>query len=439
MAKILIIDDEENIRRSLKSALERRKHSVVTAEDFKAGEKLSDADFDIIFLDVFLPDGNGIDLLKKMLKTNKDRTVVMISGHADIDTAVRAIQAGAYDFIEKPISLDRVLITLDKATEKSRLTDEKEKLSSIIYGELIGNSKQIKKLKSDIAKSAPKTSRFLILGENGTGKELVAHMIHQNSRHKNGSFVTVNCAAMPKDLVESELFGHTAGAFTGATKSRKGRFLEADGGSIFLDEISEMSPAAQAKILRVIESSEITAVGGDRSMTVDCNIIAASNRDLNKMVAENKFRQDLLYRLNVVQFEIPPLRERKNDIGLLAEYFLRRFANETGGEPKTLSDEAMDILKDFNFPGNVRELKNIMERANIYCEKSVIGASDLSLYLPQGKMAAGPDLKTAAENFEIDYIKSALYKSDGNVTEAARRLGIERSHLYKKMNKYGIR
>jgi two-component system nitrogen regulation response regulator NtrX len=438
MAKILIIDDDENIRNSLKSALERRGHSVTTAENYKKGGELSSAGFDVIFLDVILPDGNGIDLLREILNNDGNQTVVMISGHADIDMAVKAIQTGAYDFIEKPISLDRVLITLENATRKNRLAFEKERMSMLLYGDLIGKSEKMKSLKNDIARSAPKASRFLILGENGTGKELVAHMIHRHSQRSDGPFITVNCAALPADLVESELFGHTAGAFTGATKGRKGRFLEADGGSIFLDEISEMSSAVQAKVLRVIESNEITPVGADKALAVKCNIIAASNKDLNGMIREGHFREDLFFRLNVVQFDIPLLRDRKDDIPLLADYFLRRFADETGGETKELTAEALKHLSNYSFPGNVRELKNIMERVNIYCEKSQVGIKDIMPLIPQGQERLTDNLKTASENFEKQYIELALSLADGNVAAAARRLGIERSHLYKKLKKYNI-
>jgi len=439
MARILVIDDEENIRISLKAALERRSHAVVTAANYKQGEQFSKSDFDLIFLDILLPDGNGVDLLEKILKENGNQTVVMISGHADIDTAVKAIQAGAYDFIEKPISLDRVLITVENVSKKNRLSFEKKRISLLLYGDLIGNSTKIKKLKNDITISAPKTSRFLILGENGTGKELVANMIHQYSLYSDGPFISVNCAALPSELVESELFGHITGAFTGAVKDRLGRFVEADGGSIFLDEISEMSQAAQAKILRVIETNQLTPVGSDKPVEIKLNIIAASNKDLKSMISQNNFREDLYFRLNVVQFDIPPLRERTSDIPLLADYFLKRFANETGGDPKSLTPKAVVFLKDYSFPGNVRELKNIMERVNIYCENKVANIADIRPLIPGSGGSTIDNLKSATDNFEKLYIESALTQSDGRVAEAARRLGLERSHLYKKMKKYKIK
>ncbi len=435
MAKILVIDDEENIRSTLKSALDRRGHETVTASDYRQGKEYSRADFDIIFLDVLLPDGNGLDLLKEILAADRRQTVVMISGHADIDMAVEAIQAGAYDFIEKPLSLDRVLITIENATRTSRLLKEKNRLSSLLYGDFIGKSALVNKLREDIARSASKASRFLILGENGTGKELVAHMIHRLGRKPDGPFIAVNCAALPSELIESELFGHIKGAFTGAGKDRKGRFQEANGGTIFLDEISEMSLTAQAKVLRAVETMEIGAVGSDKVTKVDSNIIAASNKDLIKLVNEGKFREDLLYRLNVVQFHIPPLRVRKDDIRILAEYFLMKFANESGTVARRLTESAIDYLREYDFPGNIRELKNLMERVNIYCDRVDIEREDLEPFLPRHSEVISASLKEAVGQFEINYINAAIRRHNGNITEAARELGIERSHLYKKLKK----
>jgi len=437
MARILIVDDEENIRSSLRSALQRRGHDTVTAETFHEGAQFAAAGFDVIFLDVLLPDGNGIDLLKLILARDRRQIVVMISGHADIDMAVEAIRAGAYDFIEKPVSLDRVTITIDNAAKTSSLVSEKNRLLSLLYGEFIGESDRIRKLRSDVAKSAPRTTHFLILGENGTGKELIAHMIHRAGQFSEGPFVAVNCAALPSELVESELLGHTAGAFTGASKSRKGRFLEANNGSIFLDEISEMPAATQAKILRVVETKTLTPVGSDKAIPIACNIIAASNSDLDRMVAEGKFRQDLLYRLNVVQFLVPPLRERKEDIPLLADYFLKRFAAETKTVPKALSDDALGLLASYDYPGNTRELKNLMERVNIYCEGSVILPADLEPLIPYAPGSKTSTLKEAVADFEREYIRAAVARNNGNIAQAARELGLERSHLYKKTRKLG--
>lgn len=438
MARVLIIDDEEQIRSSLKSALERRSHECVTAEDIAQGKQFYKAGFDIIFLDVMLPDGNGVQLLSEILQKNPKQLVVMISGHADVTTAINAIKIGAYDFIEKPLSLDRVLITIDNAMQKENLVSENKRLTTMVYGSFIGESPEIFKLKQDIAKSASRTTRFLISGENGTGKELVAHMIHSHSQFSKGPFVAVNCAALPSELVESELFGHTVGAFTGASKSRKGKFLEAHKGTIFLDEISEMPQDAQAKILRAIETKTIISVGSDKEQKIECNIIAASNKDLLRLVAEGKFREDLLYRLNVVKFQIPPLRERKGDIGLLAEYFLQHFAYETKTTVKTFTPEAKLYLEAFDYPGNIRELKNLMERINIYCDNDSISREDITEILPYVPKIETTNLKDAVSAFEKQQIEASINRHNGNISKTAKELGLERSHLYKKMKKLRI-
>ncbi|MBN2226118.1 MAG: sigma-54-dependent Fis family transcriptional regulator [candidate division Zixibacteria bacterium] len=435
MARILIIDDESEIRRTLKSALDRRGHDTVTAENCAKGQDYITAGFDLVFLDVMLPDGNGLGLLRQIIAQRPEQAVVMISGHADVDMAVDAIRAGAYDFIEKPLSLDRVLVTIDNALGKSRLVSETKRLDSRLYGDFVGRSQHIIKLKADIEKSAAKTSQFLILGENGTGKELVARMIHRCGRTPNGPFVAVNCAALPAELVESELFGHVPGAFTGALKARRGYFLEADNGTIFLDEISEMTMAAQAKILRAIEVREISPVGSDKKVPVSCTIIAASNKSLEQMVQDGTFREDLLYRLNVVQFVLPPLRDRVSDIPILCTYFLQRFAGESGTGEKHLSDEALELLKRYPFPGNIRELKNLMERVHIYCDIDPVGAVDLKALLPKKSPREVVTLKDAVEKFEREYIEEAIARNDGNMSETARQLGLERSHLYKKVKK----
>lgn len=438
MAQILIVDDELNIRKTLKSALDKRDHQVVTAENIKEAQELIKRRFDIIFLDVMLPDGNGIDLLRETLKDSPDQIFIMISGHADVSTAIEAIKIGAYDFIEKPLSLDRILITIDNSLKTETLKTTARSLSDKIYGDFIGQSSSIKKLKEDITRSAPRTTRFLISGENGTGKELVAHMIHANSQFSSGPFVAVNCAAIPSELVESELFGHTAGAFTGAGKARKGKFSEADKGTIFLDEISEMPTEAQAKILRAVETKTINPVGSNESIPINLNIIAASNKDLKSLVANGQFRQDLLYRLNVVQFNLPPLRERKSDIPLLCEHFLTYFARESKNRAKKLTKDAVEFLMAFDYPGNIRELRNLIERINIYIEKEKISREDIESFLPFVPQKSSSSLKEAVAEFEKKQILSAIEKNGGNITNAANQLGLERSHLYKKMKKYGI-
>ncbi len=438
MANILIVDDEASIRETLGPALQRRGHEVVTAASFREGEQFAQAGFDVILLDIMLPDGNGVELLRTILGRDREQSVVMISGHADVETAVEAIRLGAYDFIEKPISLDRVLITIDNATRAASLKGEKDRLASLVYGDFIGEAEAIRQLMTDIKKSAPMATRFLVLGENGTGKELIAHMIHRCSRFAEGPFVAVNCAALPSELIESQLFGHTAGAFTGAGKATKGFFVEADKGSIFLDEISEMPAAAQAKILRVIETRTVTPVGATKAITVEGSIIAASNRDLEKMVAEGHFRQDLLYRLNVVEFKLPPLRERMDDLSLLLEHFLDRFAAETKTSARRLTESALSYLRRFDFPGNARELKNLAERINIYCETQRVSLDDLRNLLPPPPSDQPLTLKDAVSDCERSHIASAIRRHDGNFSRAARELGLERSHLYKKVKKLGL-
>ena len=436
MARVLIVDDEAQIRSSLSGALGRRGHEIVTAASIAEATRFITAGFDIILLDVLLPDGNGLELMNDLLKADSKQTVVIISGHADVDMAVDAIRAGAYDFIEKPLSLDRVLITIDNAVRTRNLVSKNDELTRSLYGEMIGRSDAIGSLKANIRQSAPLTTRFLILGENGTGKELVAHLIHEQSRFSQGPFVAVNCAALPDELVEAELFGHTAGAFTGASAARKGKFTEADHGSIFLDEISEMPLTAQAKILRLIETKIVQPIGSNKEIKIECNIIAASNRELASMAEAGKFRQDLLYRLNVVQYNLPPLRKRIDDIPLLAEHFLDRFADECKSNRKRFADDALDLLSRLPYRGNVRELKNLIERVNIYCNNDIISAEDIKPHLPATSIEpGGKTLRQAVSLFELEFIRSAVMRNGGNMSAAARELGIERSHLYKKLKK----
>lgn len=434
MARILVIDDEENIRRSLKSALERRDHHVVTASTCAEARRFLPADFDLVLLDVLLPDGNGVEVLGEIVGVVSPPPVVMISGQADIDVAVAAIKKGAHDFLEKPISLDRVLVLIDNVTRTRRLRSEKDRLSSRVYGDMIGVSPSIRKLRENVVRVAAMAGRFLITGENGTGKELVAHLIHRSSRFAEGPFVALNCAALPSELVESELFGHLPGAFTGAARRRAGRFAEATGGSIFLDEISEMPPETQAKLLRVLETHQYTPVGGDTDQRFDGNVIAASNRDLEAETSAGRFRADLFHRLNVVALHVPPLRERPDDIRILGEYFLARFAEETGAKPRQLSTEAVEYLRHCPFPGNVRELKNLMERVNIYCDHDPVRVEDVKpLMTTPAATETHLTLKEASRQFELDYIRNTIARCDGNMLQAARELGLERSHLYKKL------
>jgi two-component system nitrogen regulation response regulator NtrX len=439
MARILIVDDEENIRSSLKSALERREHKVVTADSYRQGYEYAQAAFDAILLDIMLPGGNGVDLLKAILKRNPSQTVVMISGHADLETAVSCVRTGAYDFIEKPISLDKLLITLNNALQTDNLREQKDRLTAQVYGDFVGESDAVKQLRNEIRQSAPRATRFLISGENGSGKELAAYMIHEHSRFSQGPFIPVNCAALPRELAESELFGHVKGAFTGAARDRKGRFTQANGGTIFLDEIGETTLEIQGKLLRVIETGELMPVGSDKVAHVNCNTVAATNRDLERMISDGSFRQDLYYRLNVVQFVVPPLRQRKKDLPLLARYFLKRFAAESTAVTDDLTPSAMSFLKAHAFPGNIRELRNLMERVSIYCNKSAADKQDVqSLMTAPSADPIKAELKDAVAQFEADYIAAVLEQNSGNMARSARQLGLERSHLYKKIKKHKL-
>lgn len=435
MPEILLIDDEVEIRATLSAALNRRGFKVQTVINLKQAAEKDLTRFDLILLDLFLPDGSGVDFLEKITSLENHPAVVMISGHAGIETAVKSIQLGASDFLEKPLSLDRVLITIENVLASTNLRKENQDLSERLYGRMIGRSTAIKNLKSEIEQTAPRSQRFLILGANGTGKELAARMIHDRSTFKTGRFVPVNCAALPKDLVESELFGHVKGSFTGAVSDKSGRFAEADRGTIFLDEIGDMSPDTQAKLLRVIESGELRPVGSESIINIDLNIIAATNREISKMVTGGSFRQDLYYRLNVVTLTLPPLRDRRGDVPILLKYFLEQFAEKSGRRPIKLSDDALKYLSDYGYPGNVRELKNIAERISIYVDKSEADLADVKPLIAVSHESDITLLRDAVDGFEANYIKQAIISCDGNMSEAARLLGLERSHLYKKIKK----
>jgi len=435
MPKILIIDDDYEIRSTLGAALKRRDYTVDQAIDIKAAREKIGGAYDVILLDVMLPDGSGVELLGEIAAEDDHPPVIMMSGVAGIETAVKSIRLGAADFLEKPLMFDRVLVTIENALTRKRLEEENLALSERAYGRLIGDSAPMKKIKKEIETTAARSSRFLILGENGTGKELVARMIHAGGKYASGRFVPVNCAALPSELIESELFGHIKGSFTGAAADKTGRFIEADRGSIFLDEIADMQAEAQAKILRVLESGEVRPVGSSDTRTVELNVIAATNREILKLVDEGSFRQDLFYRLNVVTFNLPPLRERPEDIPELYEYFLGLFARQSGRRLAAIAPDGMELLRSYRYPGNVRELKNIAERITIYIDKPEATAADITSLIPQEIGETFAPLKEAMEEFEADYIARAIDICGGNMTEAARRLGLERSHLYKKLKK----
>jgi two-component system nitrogen regulation response regulator NtrX len=439
--KILIVDDEPNILSSVGSALQRMGYAVVTASSAKAGEKAIDDSIDVALLDVWLGDGDGIELLGKIKYRYPKVECVMISGHAEIGTAVTAVKSGAYDFLEKPLSLDKIEVILNNIARLKKLESERDTLREKLgeTSRLVGQSQPIKELKKTITRVAPEDSRVLIIGENGTGKELVARLIHDNSPRAKAPFVAVNCAALPDELIESELFGYEKGAFTGASKSKPGRFEIAAGGTLFLDEIGETSAKTQAKLLRAVEEGKITRLGGTAEITTDVRVLSATNKDLKKMISEGKFREDLYYRLAVLLVEISPLRERREDIPLLVQYFADTFCRKTGRSPKKFERAAMDIFERYHYPGNIRELANYVERIVILSQAELIDINEIKNYLPQlaESEISGP-LKLASEQFEREYITKCIARAEGNMTKAAELLGLERSHLYKKMKSLGM-
>ena len=387
MARILIIDDEKSIRNTLKEILEYEGHEVLDAPDGLEGLRLITSEkFDIIFCDIKMPKMDGLELLEKAMDHNPDVPVVMISGHGNIETAVEAIKKGAFDFISKPLDLNRMLITLRNAMEKSTLVKETKTLKRKISrtSDMIGESEPIKKIKDLIEKVAPTDARVLITGENGTGKELVARWIHEMSNRNASPIVEVNCAAIPSELIESELFGHEKGAFTSAIKQRIGKFEQANNGTLFLDEIGDMSLSAQAKVLRALQENKITRVGGEKEITVNVRVIAATNKDLAKEIEKNNFREDLYHRLSVILIEVPSLNERKNDIPLLANHFLKIICEEYNMPMKSFTEDAFGELKKINWTGNIRELRNVIERLIILSEKEITG-NDVNAFASKAK------------------------------------------------------
>lgn len=382
MAKILIIDDERAIRNTLKDILSFEKHNVDLAEDGVEGIKLTeDNTYDLIFCDIKMPQMDGIEVLEVLHETIPETPVVMISGHGTIDTAVEAIKKGAFDFISKPLDLNRIMITLRNALDKSNLIMETKTLKKKVDGkyQMIGESEAINKVKDMIERVAPTDARVLITGENGTGKEVVARWLHEKSNRAQAPFVDVNCAAIPSELIESELFGHEKGAFTSAIKQRKGKFEQADGGTIFLDEIGDMSLPAQAKVLRVLQENKITRVGSDKDIDVNVRVIVATNKNLAEEIEKANFREDLYHRLSVILIHVPSLNEREGDIPLLADHFIEISCQEQGLAVKKITKEALKELEKINWTGNIREFRNVIERLVILCGP-VIDAADVITY-----------------------------------------------------------
>jgi two-component system, NtrC family, nitrogen regulation response regulator NtrX len=449
MARILVVDDEEGIRRILRQVLEYEGHEVRTAGG--GGEALAvyqEMAPHLVFLDVKMARMDGLEVLERLRASDEEAIVVMISGHGNIETAVEATRRGAYDFLEKPLDTDRLLLTIRNALQQRGLIEENARLRGEIESryEIVGSSYAIRSLLDRIEKVAPTDARVLITGENGTGKELVARAIHRLSARAEDEFVEVNCAAIPSELIESELFGHMKGSFTGAHADRAGKFEQADGGTLFLDEIGDMSLNAQSKVLRALQEGIITRVGGERPIRVDVRVIAATNKNLHDEIAAGRFREDLFFRLNVVPIHVPPLRERREDIPMLTQYFAQEAAEEQRLPMRRILPEAMDALVNMDWPGNVRELRNTVERLLILSRSSEIGAADVER-LVGGRPA--PDALSSdllkAETFaefkdraERAFILAKLRENDWNVSETARALDMPRSNLYKKIERFGL-
>ena len=444
---ILIVDDEPAIRSTLRDVLEDEGYRVsAVGNGADALRFFADELPELTFLDIWMDRMDGLETLAEIKRARPEAVVVIISGHGTIETAVKATRLGAYDFVEKPLSLEKILMTVSRALEHARLERENAALRASFEqrAEIVGESATIRVLREQIATAAPTNGRVLIHGENGSGKELVARAIHVQSARRERSFVEVNCAAIPEELIESELFGHEKGAFTGALARRRGKFELADGGTLFLDEIGDMSLKTQAKVLRSLEEQAFERVGGKDTLRVDVRVIAASNRDLATLIREGQFREDLYYRLNVIPIEVPPLRTRKDDIPAHVSHFIAQFCSENGKRAKTLSSEALGYFLAYDWPGNVRELRNMVERLVIMAPGDVITAEDLPAPLrpkeasPPAGEARDRSLKDARDNFERAYILGELRTNDWNVTRTAERLGIERSHLYRKLKAYNI-
>jgi two-component system, NtrC family, nitrogen regulation response regulator NtrX len=447
MAHILIVDDESGIRESLQGVLEDEGYKISTSPSGEdCLELMRKSAFDVLLLDVWLPGIDGLDTLEKIRGMDDPPEVIMISGHGTIETAVRATRLGAYDFVEKPLSLEKTLILVKNASEARRLRRENRDLRKQVQSKsvIVGDSVPMKALRQQIGVMAPTNGRVLIYGESGTGKELVAHAIHAQSLRKDETFVELNCAAIPEDLIESELFGHVQASFPGALSDKQGKFQQADRGTLFLDEVGDMSLKTQAKVMRTLEEQRFTAVGSNEAITVDARVIASTNKDLEEEIARGNFREDLFYRLNVIPFLVPPLREHKEDVPVLARHFLKEFAAAYGRRPREITDDAVDTLLRYTWPGNVRELRNVIERLVIMNPTaSRFERKHLPplVYRDGGRRAAGSEgstLHQARAAYERDYILKKLDENHGNVTRTAEMLGLERSHLYRKMKSLGI-
>ncbi|WP_447977397.1 sigma-54-dependent transcriptional regulator [Candidatus Nitrospira bockiana] len=460
MEFILIVDDEVAILNALSPILEDEGYQVTVAKSGSEALKIIVTEApDLVLLDIWMPEMDGLETLKRAREQMPKLLVVMMSGHGSIETAVKAVKLGAYDYIEKPLSLENVTLRIRHALDQRRLEEENQTLRTKVERrfELVGVSPVMQHLRQLIATAGPTNGRVLISGENGTGKELVARAIHTASPRRDRPFVAVNCAAIPENLIESELLGHERGAFTGATVQKRGQFEQADGGTLFLDEIGDMSLNTQAKVLRVLQEQQFTRVGGTKVIKVDVRVIAASNKNLAQEIEKGNFRDDLFYRLNVLPIEVPPLRERRDDIPLLVRHFIQIHAEEQGLKVKEVAPEAMEVLKNYDWPGNIRELRNLIERLMIMVPGQVIDASHAALFMQPRPSAAGvsaaggpapsgmglaaknyESLRDARNAFERDYITRKLREHNWNVSRTADDLQIERSHLHRKIKLLNI-
>jgi two-component system nitrogen regulation response regulator NtrX len=452
MKSVLIIDDEPSIRESLKGILQDEGFRTLFAQNGEEGLGIvREENPDLVLLDIWMPGIDGLETLRRIRENHPEQIVIMMSGHGTIETAVKATKLGAYDFIEKPLSLEKVLLCIQNAVKVGELVEENRSLKAKLAkeNEIIGASEPIRQLKEQIAIGAPTSGWVLITGENGTGKELVARAIHHLSKRRIKPFIEVNCAAIPEELIESELFGHEKGAFTGATTQRKGKFDLAHEGTLFLDEIGDMSLKTQAKVLRILQERKFERVGGNRTIEVDVRVIAATNKDLAEEIGRGNFREDLYYRLNVLPFHVPPLRERTEDIPLLACHFLEYFCSKESRENKRITVNAMEALQNYPWPGNVRELKNTIERLVIMTPQQEISEQQLPASIrtrhePIGRHHYGSatgdsgTFREAREEFERDFILQKLEENDWNVSRTAELIEIERSNLHRKIKAFGI-
>ncbi|MBX3271398.1 MAG: sigma-54-dependent Fis family transcriptional regulator [Sandaracinaceae bacterium] len=449
-ASVLVVDDEKNILSTLSRALRIEDYEVDVAGSAPiALEKLATKAYDLVLLDVMMPEMDGLTMLRKLREAKNEVPVIVMSGHGTIDTAVEATRLGARDFIEKPIASERLLLSLEHALALTRLERENEELrrATGATDDLLGDSAAMRQLREQVKLAASANAPVLIGGERGTGKELVARAIHLGSKRREGPYEKLNCAAVPAELIESELFGHEAGAFTGATKQRRGKFERASGGTLFLDEVGDMPSNMQAKLLRVLQEGEIERVGGSGTIQVDVRVVAATNKPLRKEIEEGRFRADLYDRLDVVPLRVPPLRERAQDVALLAASFLHQACANNDRRDKTLTEGAMGLLLRYDYPGNVRELRNLIERLVILTPGDQITESDARALLPiaggggngGGYYRPGVPLRDMIDDVERDLITRALEHHQGHITNTAQDLGLERSHLYKKMKALGMK